>query len=365
MQTTGSLYFHLPFCQKKCPYCHFFVVKDTENAKEALFFALQQELLWWKPIFSQWDLVSVYFGGGTPSLFGPGRIANLLDSIGQPIQEITLEANPEDITAAKMAEYRLAGVNRVSIGVQSFEDSLLKSLQRGHSAKRAKQAIEEVFQSGIDNISIDLMYDIPEQTLAQWKSTLFTVHTVPITHLSIYNLTLEPGTPFGKKSDILAKKQPSEALSQQMYEACQQNLSHFVQYEISAFAQEGFESIHNKGYWQARPFIGFGPSAFSYYKGWRFSNARSMKTYIEATKKGFSPVDFREKLCPEGRTRELLAVGIRLKEGVKKPLLMSKELSLQIKKLQNQELIIEKGKRLFLTPKGVLLYDSVASFLIL
>ena len=322
-----------------------------------------------RPLMAGKEVVTVYFGGGTPSLLGPERIAAILDWIGVTTSEIeiTLEANPEDVTLPLMTAYASAGINRVSIGIQTLDNTLLQVLGRIHTANKGLDAIYTTAEAGIKNISIDLMYDLPEQTLTHWEKTLDTVVKLPITHLSLYNLTIEPHTVFFKHRERLKKVIPDEEISLQMYEMAVDRLNGtgLVQYEISAFAKEGYRSRHNMGYWLARPFLGFGPSAFSDWEGKRFRNVANLSRYLKALRDGASPVDFEEMLPPQARTRELLVIALRLLQGVDLSTIeLDKETHDTIDRLVREGLLVRTGSCIALTKRGVLFYDTVASDLV-
>lgn len=372
-----SLYFHIPFCTRKCDYCHFYVIPDKELHKELLLQGLQKEWQLWAPQFKGRELRSIYFGGGTPSLFGPEKIGAVIDWImpffPDAAPEITLEVNPENVTAPLMKAYREAGINRVSMGVQSLDNSLLATLTRRHDAQKAIQALNETYQSGIDNISIDLMYELPSQTLEHWKKTLEQVRQLPISHLSLYNLTFEPHTAFYKRKETLIPLLPKEEINLEMYELAVSELEtmQLHQYEISAFAKPGRHSIHNTGYWLGRDFIGFGPSAFSYWEGKRFSNVANINRYCKALEEGLPTHDFEEKLPPQEHRKELLAVALRLKQGVDLRRFanshgaLDEETLASIQRLINEGLLaISDTGRCHLTHRGILFYDSVASEII-
>lgn len=372
-----SLYFHVPFCTRKCDYCHFYVIPENENDKERLMQGFRLEWLNKLPLLLDKEIVTIYFGGGTPALLGAERIATILAWIKETHTiasnvEITLEANPENSHFSLLREYANAGINRISIGVQTLEEPLLKRLGRTHSAEKAIEAIHSAKDAGIDNISIDLMYDLPHQSLSQWEGTLNKVETLPITHLSLYNLTIEPHTVFFKQREALQKVIPDEETSLRMYEMAVDRLSSFglMQYEISAFAKEGFHSQHNKGYWLARPFFGYGPSAFSDWEGRRFRNIGNLSRYLKALQTNDSPVDFEEKLTPNARRRELFTIAIRLLEGVDVSLFekqhgkLDEETRLTIQKLIQQGFLQTYHDTIALTKRGVLFYDTVASELV-
>lgn len=359
-----SLYIHIPFCRKKCPYCHFYVVKYTNQRTAAFTDQLIKEIQSKKYIS---PLNSIYFGGGTPYLLGPENIKRILDAAGSA-KEITLEANPEDITFDVMKRYAAAGINRVSIGVQSFDDTMLNFLGRNHSGSKAKQAVIDSFNAGIKNITIDLMYDIPSQTRDMFQQSLDVCKTLPISHLSLYNLTIEPFTPFHKKQKALEILRPTSKDSTLMLKDAVGTLKEMglARYEISAFAKPGFESIHNTGYWKGIPFHGIGPSAFSYINGARFQNVCNLGKYKEKVDAGIDPKDFYEKLDSDASERELLMTGIRMLKGIEKERFKKTLTSLKptIHSLMQTDYLKENIDRLFLTEKGLLFYDDVACELI-
>lgn len=379
MRTTGdtSLYIHLPFCTRKCGYCHFYVVPDQESLKDQLVVGLERE---WQRISPQLDstrLVSIYFGGGTPALFGPERIDRVLSWIRRSSAyrddiEITLEANPEETNADLLSAYASVGINRLSIGVQSFDDDLLRRLTRRHSAKKAYDIVIAAAKAGIENISIDLMVEIPGQTLAMWQNTIHTAMELPITHLSLYNLTIEPETPFYRRRQTLQRLVPNDDVAREMIEIaqCYFEQQGLLQYEISAFARSGQQSIHNTGYWLGRPFLGLGPSAFSYWSGARWRNCANLDRYCHLLECQQSPIDFHEALTPEASRREHFVLQLRLNQGVDRERFQQKfgvldsETLNGLEKLQAQGWVTWGEGRWFLTREGRFFYDAVASELI-
>jgi oxygen-independent coproporphyrinogen-3 oxidase len=354
---SASLYFHVPFCSKKCPYCHFYVIPNQLRYHALLKEGLSLEWEQQKGLLAGKELASIYFGGGTPTLFGAENIAEVLSWTGLA-PEITVEANPEESTPELFAALKSVGVNRISLGVQSLDDRSLSALERTHSASKARAAIFAAAEAGIENISIDLMYDLPDQTEASWLYTLDQLKDLPIQHLSLYNLTIEPHTSFHKRKVTQPPPDQSLRFLHQAVETLQ-SLG-FDRYEISAFAKPGRESRHNLGYWTYRPFLGFGPSAFSYWNGERFRNVANLNRYTRMLKEGTSPIDFRETLPYPRNLQEQLAIGLRLKEGVEYPDILRTPLQ----KLQEQGLVLLSGNRAQLTERGKLFYDTVASELV-
>jgi oxygen-independent coproporphyrinogen-3 oxidase len=415
-----SLYFHIPFCSKKCPYCHFFVLPDDARLKEPFVDALVKEWHLRLPqlegiaklpapeksmILSQFvgvagrpelrrqmaqkgdfagaesfaipskgkRVVSIYFGGGTPTKLAPAHYHRILSQIEKTQDcEVTLEANPEDVTLALMQEYRDAGINRVSLGVQSFVDQDLIVLGRTHDASRAVQAIHATYEAKIFNISADLMFELPTQTLEGWEKTLKTLSGLPLTHLSLYNLTFEPHTVFFKQRKQLLPKLPPEEIRLQMLQMAVQSLESIglTRYEISAFAKRGMHSRHNSGYWTGRPFLGFGPSAFSYWDAVRFSNVSNLNKYLASLEQNRFPVDFEEKLAYPRNVQELFAIHLRLVDGVDVERFAANHgplpqvLQSALQRVKQKGWVEEERGKIKLTGSGQLFYDSVATELI-
>lgn len=370
-----SLYFHIPFCRRKCPYCHFYVLPDKEEFKQQLLSALELE---WKrqlPLLKGKEIVSIYFGGGTPSLFGPAAIGTILSWVRSSVQlaekcEITLEANPED--GEKLATFASVGINRFSLGVQSLHSPTLLLLGRNHAKEHALNALNAAKSAGVTNLSIDLMYDTPEQTVSSLKETLHELKDLPITHLSLYNLTIEPETLFFKKRAQLKPLLPSPDESLKLLQTAVEGLDALglKRYEISAFARDGLASVHNVGYWTARPFLGFGPSAFSYWEGKRFRNIAHLGKYSALLSQGNSPVDFEEQLTYPDNLLELLAVELRLLRGVSitdfeaRHAPLPQEAKARLLLLEQKGWLTRSKDIVRLSEEGMLFYDSVASEII-
>ncbi len=357
-----SLYFHIPFCTKKCPYCHFYVIPNQQPFHRLLAEGLKKEWQLRSFQIQSKKIESVYFGGGTPTLFGPRQIADILERIQglSPDCEITIEANPEEATEDLLAEYRQIGVNRLSLGVQSLDDRSLQTLERIHSAAKAKEAILAGSRAGFTNISIDLMYDLPSQTEASFRYSLDQLSDLPITHVSLYNLTIEPHTVFYKRRTTLLEQIPSPATSLHLLQHAIEALENLglKRYEISAF---GRPSIHNSGYWTARPFLGFGPSAFSFWEKTRFRNIANLQRYAKLLNDGKFPVDFEEKLAYPADLNELLAIQLRLKAGVNiETWPLPEETKKTLQRLEREGFMKQTASVWQLTDKGMLFYDTVA-----
>ncbi len=377
MQTTGkpvSLYFHLPFCEKKCPYCHFYVIPPTDFHKKLLLEALFLEWTLLKEKLQEREIVSIYFGGGTPSLFleGVETILAWIYQSGISLAnglEVTLEANPDNLDMSKIGSLRNFGINRVSLGVQSFEEEELSLLGRTHNTHQVERVIESLIEKGISNISLDLMYDIPSQKRDSFKRSLRKIQTLPITHLSLYNLVIEPHTLFYKHRKKLEKTLPSEKESSLMLQDALQILKEtFFQYEISAFCKENLFSRHNVGYWIGRDFLGLGPSSSSYLSGVRRKNLSSILKYHKLLTQKKLPLEYEDVLSVYERQKELFCLKLRMIEGVFKEsfssLLQVDSFQKKLQKLAQKGLLEENQTSWKLTEKGLFFHDEVASDLI-
>lgn len=326
--------------------------------------ALKKEIANARNIFQERQLVSVYFGGGTPSLLEGTAINEVLSLFGACAEaEITVEVNPETATPDKLQSLHNAGVNRLSIGVQSFEENELRVLGRQHTREDLFRAIDAAARL-FNNLSIDLMYECPEQTTESWERTLNTAVRLPVTHMSLYNLTIEEKTPFARRERELRKRMPSNTEGAEMLQRCIALLSDrgFAQYEISAFCKNGCISRHNIGYWQGREFLGFGPAAFSYFQRKRFQNVANCTAYIDAIESGVSPQAFLDEIADDARERELLILGLRCMAGVQlEKYRLSQETHDAIQRCKELGLLAQHEGWLKLTPQGILQYDFVAA----
>lgn len=367
-----SIYIHIPFCKHKCPYCHFYVISDKEHFKEQLAVGLEREWELLAPKIQEKNLVSVYFGGGTPTLFGPKRVERVLKNILKHFQydsslEVTIETNPEE--KAPYASYRDIGINRVSMGVQSLNEDELALLHRKANPQESIEAVYACHDAGIKNITIDLMYDLPSQSLTSWQKTLSCIKGLPITHLSLYNLTIEPDAAFFRREKELRALMPNDETSGEMYRLAQEYLQDagFTQYEISAFCKDDMYSRHNVGYWTGRHFYGLGPSAFSFDGVKRYRNVANLARYSTLLEAGELPIDFvEEPMDAAARKKELLALNLRLLKGVdlQKYAPLDSETEKALEYLVEVGLLSQSGSHAALTPKGILFYDTVASELI-
>lgn len=372
VRAEASLYIHIPFCTRKCPYCHFYVKRFAQEQVNLYLQALKKEWSLRAPLMEGFSLVSLYLGGGTPSLLSVEEIGEILEEVRRRVSladeaEITLEANPEYLDALKLQRLRALGINRLSIGVQSFEEHELSILGRTHDRRKSIEVVEAAKGAGFENLSIDLMMEVPEQTEASFERSVKQALHLPITHLSLYNLTFEPQTAFYAQRRQLKAKVASDEQSVRLLNRCCELLEEggFKRYEISAFALEGYEAVHNRGYWEGRPFLGLGPSAFSHWGGERFRNIPDLRAYAERLEAGVLPIDFSEKLPLTGRLKEQLAIRLRLFEPIDlRNWQLPKETLESLHELKEQGLLSIEGDQAALSARGRLFYDTVAEELI-
>lgn len=371
-----SLYFHLPFCKKKCDYCHFYVIPDKDEFKDLLLHSLLREIEIKKKTLQELQIISLYFGGGTPSLVGAPFLRTVIQSLNQYISleqiEITLEINPENNDYDLIKSYNDIGINRLSLGAQTFDDLLLKKLGREHSSKDILKALNNAQKAGFKNISIDLMYDLPTQSMSSWKETLLKTSTLPITHISLYNLSIEPNTVFHKHRKEIKRQMPKQEVSAEMFLMAKEHFvkNEFNHYEISAFCKDSLYSKHNVGYWLQRPHLGFGPSAFSLYDNKRFQNIPNIHKYAKSIDQLTLPIHFEEKLNQDDFLKESLALHLRLINGFNLDIFekrfgeLSEEVSTILQKLIDDGLIVKNSSILKLSEKGILYHDEIASQII-
>ncbi len=265
-----SLYVHVPFCLSKCPYCDFNTYQGIESQFDDFLTAVIQEITAWSVALGRPAVNTVFLGGGTPSYLPDGEVARILDAIAgsyavRADAEITAECNPNDLSPEKCAELRASGINRVSIGVQSMDNGLLAMLGRRHDADEAAQALERCRRAGFDNVNLDLMYGLPQQSLDQWRDTVARVVALAPEHLSLYSLTLEEGTPLRRWVQQGRLPEPDPDLAADMYDHARVALAAagYHHYEISNWTLPGLESEHNLAYWRNLQWVGVGPGAHS------------------------------------------------------------------------------------------------------
>ena len=317
-ESKAALYIHIPFCANKCPYCAFYSEPIKNHNPELLVDALIAEMSRYD--FSK-NFSTAYIGGGSPSCL-PGeqllRLVNKVKSCCFEIEEFTIEANPGQVESSTLLQLRKAGVNRLSIGAQSFRKEQLQFLGRKHSVEDIGRAVSLGQQSGFENISLDLIFAIPGSTLEFWQFSLKSAISLGVQHISAYSLTYEQNTPLKKAVDAEIILPLDEETDRQMYESAINQLgrSGFNQYEISNFAKPGFECKHNLTYWANRPYVGIGPAASSSWQGTRTANIADINGYIEAINKGQSAVVESDAINPTDFACETAVLNLRRMLGI-------------------------------------------------
>ena len=361
----AGLYIHIPFCRTKCPYCDFYSIPSVSLVPKWLE-AVQKEIFIYKGLFPIFD--SLYLGGGTPTVLTQYQWSGLIEILFthfafSPLTEVTVEANPDDVTEGLMGHLLGLGVNRISLGVQSFDDQELHDLGRRHTSYSAMEAIRCIRHLGFSNLGLDLMYGLPGQTQAQWLKTLKKAIDFSPEHLSCYQLTIEEETPFGKmlnKGDIHL---PDEEAQRALFILTSSFLEQegYLQYEISNFAK-GREFIchHNMKYWQHVPYLGLGPSAHSFQGNWRWWNLKSVTGYCEVLVGGRKPVAGEEILTREQHDLESLMLGLRTMEGIELDRLGHRSQSDKVlRDLEGAGLVRVEEGRVMPTRDGFLVADSL------
>ncbi|HKM93210.1 MAG TPA: radical SAM family heme chaperone HemW [Prolixibacteraceae bacterium] len=293
----AGIYFHIPFCKQRCTYCDFYKSTKTDFIIDFVK-AVKLELWLRRDYLGDQQIETIYFGGGTPSLLSPKQIEGLLNACKGLFSvnhdaEITLEANPDDLNSEYLFGIKNAGINRLSIGIQSFSDSDLQFMGRRHNSAQAIKVVADAQEAGFDNISVDLIYGIPNMPFEQWQANLQKVFNLKVQHLSAYHLTYHKGTKLWKalRHNEIAEIDEDESVKQ-FTELVTQTKEHgFVQYEISNFAKNGLISKHNTSYWQQSKYLGLGPSAHSYNQISRQWNISSVKLYLDAINKRQIPAE--------------------------------------------------------------------------
>lgn len=323
MDNKLGLYIHIPFCRSKCAYCDFYSITDTKNYRryiDSLILHMED----YSASIENYTIDSIFIGGGTPTVIPKNLMLDLLDGIFDNFNvtkdaEITLEANPATIDAGMLKRYRSEGVNRLSIGMQSSCDNELKALTRIHTFEDFEESFRAARKARFDNINIDLMYGIPEQTIASFQMTLDSVCELKPEHVSVYGLKIEDNTPFADKINTLIL--PDEDNEFAMYEQAIKTLAQngYVQYEISNFAIPGYECRHNLKYWNCMEYLGLGPAAHSYLNNCRFSFKRDIELYMDAMEKvdtDCNILDESYNITPNERVGEYIMLRLRLNEGL-------------------------------------------------
>ena len=374
-----ALYVHIPFCQVKCPYCDFYSLADTDHRIDQYAAKLQEEIAFFAPrVGTQYQVTSLFFGGGTPSYVPAQVIEQTLGNLKRqfsflPETEITLEMNPGSCETAKLADYRTMGIRRISMGIQSFQDHELRFLGRAHNAQEAHDAIAAVRQAGYENFNLDFIFAVPGQSPETWMNTLETALAYEPPHISAYNLTYEEGTPLAGQKLSGTVRPLLDATELAMYKKAIRRLQRagLMQYEISNFARPGKEARHNLAYWTGQDYLGFGVGAHSYFEGKRFSKKRSLPHYLATTSPQGMDLLQDEDLSPRRRFWEIVAIGLRNLKGVSTEktaeqwgIAVDQDVRNRWEPWIRQGFLQMKNGLLSLRPKGLYFYDQIASAMI-
>ncbi len=359
------LYIHIPFCPNICPYCAFYKESAGRERVETFLEALLLEAKLWSP---QLRPRTIFFGGGTPSALSITQFKKLLGGLREhldltQVEEWTIEMNPATVALEKAILLRKAGINRVSMGVQSWDDAVLKILGRTHDASKAEESFHLLRKAGFENLSMDLIFGIPGQSLDSWRSSLERSLRLAPEHLSAYGLTYEEDTEFFQKLGR-GEMAPNEGLEADQFELTAELLGDagYQQYEVSNYALSGKESQHNMAYWMGRDYLGLGPSAFSTLGERRWRNIRETGLYSASTLAGKTAIDFEEEISEALRKREKAAFGIRTHYGL--PLNDAMPWHEELSNFRLHGLLEQTTDRWLLTPRGRLLADSVAEIFV-
>lgn len=361
-EISRGLYVHIPFCLKKCHYCDFVITtKRSPSDREDFFKALFAEIENISRARGRLRFSTFYLGGGTPSALSAEEMKALVLKIKEhfdfsPNFEFTCEVNPGDTDGQKLESYKKLGINRISLGVQAFQDHLLEDMGRPHQVEDILKTHKLLKETGFENISFDLINGLPKQTLAEFKESLETLAEMNASQLSLYDLDVHEKTVYGLRRREGRLPVPNEDVRAEMYEAAQKIMTGagYEHYEISTFAKAGFESRHNLLYWHNQEYLGLGPGAFSYLDGVRYQFSGDVRGYLEKCKAGNWAPETRDVLTDEEKEKETLFTGLRLLKGVdmKQFSVIQEKLLKKLEEARPYGLFEVRAERLYLTPKG-------------
>ena len=369
-----AIYIHIPFCDHKCIYCDFYSIISYDNVTSYLN-ALKKEIDFYSAQYSEGrKIISIFFGGGTPSFMEPHYISEIIQHIKEKFSvnedaEITLETNPGTVSIEKLAEFRKIGINRISIGIQSFNEDELKFLTRIHNSQTAIQTVRGAATVGFENISVDLIFNLPEQTNKKWQYNLDQAIKLPIKHISAYSLILEKGTILNKMVLDGKVKMQNEDYDADLYELTIDFLTQqgFEQYEVSNFSKKGFECVHNNAYWRYKDYISFGTSAHSFVNGKRWWNYSALNFYNAAIESKDNAVIGEEILSEKEKLNEYIMLALRskgldlleLKDFFGEDWLTKNKNYLN--QLEQEKFLVKKNELIKFTPKGYAVCDEILS----
>lgn len=377
MKKEFGLYIHIPFCRQKCFYCDFPSFAGREKKIDKYLQALEQEFALLRQRLYQKDNVkdternfaprTIYIGGGTPTALNNHQLKKLLEIVQKYVavakaEEFTVEMNPGTVDREKLLLLQQAGVNRLSVGVQSFDDNCLQKIGRIHTAQEAADTIELAHNLGFGNISLDLIYGLPQQDREILAQSVERALTLPVQHISIYGLQLEEGTAFQRMADMGKLQLPTDELVEAMHDYIVEKLPEagYQRYEISNYALPGYESKHNLSYWQDVDYLGLGSGAHSYWQGTRYENPSSIDDYISVLEAGRLPATLEEQVDRQAHMEEYCFLGLRTAAGIDKKLFQQKfgvdlftVYGRTIEKLVAQDLLLHTARGIALTTLGM------------
>ncbi len=374
-------YVHIPFCARRCPYCDFAVSIDARQSFRGRYVAaLQTELSNELRILASENLDrkfdTVFLGGGTPTELCAATLCQILAPISQkmkPDAEVSIEANPENLNLHFLQELREGGFNRISLGAQSFDARELLALGRAHDARKIEDAARDARRAEFENVSLDLIYGAPGSSVSHWRRTLERALALDLTHISAYCLTIEDGTAFGKRVERGEMRAPDSDLMADLMDETAQTLERagFERYEVSNWAKPGFESRHNRNYWNGGDYLGVGCGAHGHFRGHRFWNQRDAKTYVSQMETAGEARAGEEILTPRERAVELVALGVRQREGFDLAQLSRigdfdarRALNASLASFVSQNMLREENGRVLPMPDALVLADGMAARLV-
>jgi len=369
-----GLYIHIPFCLKKCHYCDYVITLDRSSGmREQFLTALGNEIRHSASRYGRLRFDTLYLGGGTPSAFTADEMRQVLDAVRRNFDfetgyELTCEVNPGDVDTAKLQCYRQLGVNRISLGVQSLNEKLLQDMGRPHGVREIEEMLAMVRQESFDNVSIDLILRLPEQTMEDWQDSLTRAARFVPGQFSLYDLDVTEGTVYGVRERRGQLIRASEAIHAQMMDFAETflNAEGYTQYDLNSFARPGFESRHNLIYWHNQEYLGLGPSAFSYLDGTRSQFAPTVSRYLDKCGKADWQPDLSETVSPEKKEIESLLTGLRLRKGfsLTRLAMMRQSVEDKIKPLIADGFLTQEDDKIFFTRKGRFVAESIFAQLV-
>ncbi|WP_277288445.1 radical SAM family heme chaperone HemW [Veillonella montpellierensis] len=364
-----GIYLHIPFCRQKCTYCDFAAYQNLEDYYDAYVAALLDEVRIWCEMYPESTTIpvdTIYFGGGTPTELSIVQLEKILKTLDvyfplQNVRQVSIEANPHNLTTSYLSDLYALGCNRISFGVQTFNDRLLHMIHRNHTGREAVDTIYQAYEAGFTNINLDLMYALPSQTLMDIENSVHTAMTLPIHHISIYGLQVEPTTQLSYAIKQGQLTLPEEEVEMAMYDYLVSTLPEvgFNRYEVANFAKEGYVSYHNLRYWHYKEYLGFGVGAHSFYNHYRRANHAYVIPYIKAVEQSVLPIKTEEYIDRQRDKEDYCFLHLRTTTGIYAPdfedrfgLSLEEEYGVVIRGLMDKGLLTSKDNRYYMTDEG-------------